>query len=161
MALSGLCSPLMTPTPTQVAIPTCLCPLFLLFSVCFGQTSEHPPPYHGPARLCKTQIHIKTPLCQTQLPGKQGPERKVYTIEASDPEKEKKEAFLWWFILFCSLQEVPQIFTEFCQHVWGQVSLVARQCATAGKLSQRYPPIARFGVLVSQHDQLGAIPPPF
>ena len=30
------------------------------------------------------------------------------------------------------------------------------------RLSQRYPPIARYGVLVSQHGQLGAIPlPPF
>ena len=28
------------------------------------------------------------------------------------------------------------------------------------RLSQRYPPIARYGVLVSQHGQLGAIPPP-
>ena len=28
------------------------------------------------------------------------------------------------------------------------------------RLSQRYPPIARCGVLVSQHGQLGAIPPP-
>ena len=27
------------------------------------------------------------------------------------------------------------------------------------RLSQRYPPIARYGFLVSQHDQLGAIPP--
>ena len=26
---------------------------------------------------------------------------------------------------------------------------------------QRYPPIARYGSLVSQHGQLGAIPPPF
>ena len=32
-------------------------------------------------------------------------------------------------------------------------------CDTA-RLSQRYPPIARYGVLVSQHGQLGAIPPP-
>ena len=28
------------------------------------------------------------------------------------------------------------------------------------RLSQRYPHIARYGVLVSQHSQLGAIPPP-
>ena len=28
------------------------------------------------------------------------------------------------------------------------------------RLSQRYPPIARLGLLVSQHGQLGAIPPP-
>ena len=28
------------------------------------------------------------------------------------------------------------------------------------RLSQRYPPIARYGFLVSQHGQLGAIPPP-
>ena len=28
------------------------------------------------------------------------------------------------------------------------------------RVSQRYPPIARYGVLVSQHGQLGAIPPP-
>ena len=28
------------------------------------------------------------------------------------------------------------------------------------RLSQRYPPIARYGVFVSQHGQLGAIPPP-
>ena len=28
------------------------------------------------------------------------------------------------------------------------------------RLSQRYTPIARYGVLVSQHGQLGAIPPP-
>ena len=35
-----------------------------------------------------------------------GPERRVYTIEASDPEKDKKGAFpQWWCILFSSLQE--------------------------------------------------------
>ena len=28
------------------------------------------------------------------------------------------------------------------------------------RLSQRYPPIAHYGVLVSQHNQLGVIPPP-
>ena len=40
-------------------------------------------------------------------------------------------------------------------------------CALSGpvlrdtaRLSQRYPPIARYGFLVSQHGQLGAIPPP-
>ena len=30
----------------------------------------------------------------------------------------------------------------------------------SARLSQRCPPIARYGVLVSQHGQLGAIPPP-
>ena len=28
------------------------------------------------------------------------------------------------------------------------------------RLSQRHPPIARYGFLVSQHGELGAIPPP-
>ena len=41
-----------------------------------------------------------------------------------------------------------------CHNLSGPVA-----CDTA-RLSQRYPPIARYGVLLSQHGQLGAVPPP-
>ena len=39
-------------------------------------------------------------------------------------------------------------------------SLTGHVLGDTARLSQRYLPIARYGVLVSQHGQLGAIPPP-
>ena len=36
-----------------------------------------------------------------------GPERRVYTIEASDPEKEKRRVSMGWCIVFFSAKKCP------------------------------------------------------
>ena len=54
-----------------------------------------------------------------------GPERKVYTIEASDPEKEKKGGFpRWWCILFLPFISGDFIFTNFGSLTYSQYQLV-------------------------------------